>query len=154
MKDYRIGFSWIAVVIFLLPMIINVIYVIFPPSINDKNTEATNTVIEFIEQATRILYLLSLVVIVSEKTLDYRSMWLLLAVVFLVLYYVVWIRYFVGGRDIALLGKSFLGIPMPLAIFPVLYFIFAALWMHNYVAVGFMIVFGIAHNIISYISFH
>lgn len=51
------------------------------------------------------------------------------------LYYIVWIRYFIGGRDAGLLSKSFCLVPMPLAVFPVLYFICAALWLHNIPAV-------------------
>ena len=62
----------------------------------------------------------------------------------------VWIRYFIGGMNDSLLGKNFLFVPIPLAIFPVLYFIFASLWMNNYIATVVMIIFGIAHNIISY----
>lgn len=153
MSHYKIGFSWIAVIIFALPMIINIIYAIFPPIDTNSIPNKTNSVLEAIEQATRILYLLALVFLVSRKTIEYKSFWFILALIFLVLYYVVWIRYFIGGRHIELLGKSFLFIPMPLAIFPVLYFICAAIWMNNYIAVGFMIVFGCVHNIISYMSF-
>ena len=90
--------------------------------------------------------------LISEQKINFKSPWLFVAIVFLVLYYIVWIRYFIGGRDAALLVKSFLGIPQPLAVFPVLYFIFAAIWLHNYIAVIFMIIFGAAHNYVSYIS--
>ena len=31
------------------------------------------------------------------------------------------------------------------AVFPGLYFMSAALWLHNYIACGFMVIFGIAH---------
>ena len=79
--------------------------------------------------------------LISEQKINFKSPWLFVAIVF------------IGGRDAALLVKSFLGIPQPLAVFPVLYFIFAALYLHNYIAVIFMIIFGAAHNFISYISF-
>jgi len=42
------------------------------------------------------------------------------------LYYACWTRYFLAGRDRKLLVKSILGIPIPMAIAPVLYFLFAA----------------------------
>lgn len=35
------------------------------------------------------------------------------------------------------------------AIFPVLYFMSAALWLHNYIACGFMFIFGIVHIVIT-----
>ena len=37
-------------------------------------------------------------------------------IVFLFLYYIVWTRYFAGGRDTALLEKKFGPIPMPLTV--------------------------------------
>ncbi|HUX22583.1 MAG TPA: hypothetical protein VMW69_15205 [Spirochaetia bacterium] len=42
------------------------------------------------------------------------------------LYYACWTRYFAQGRARALLVKSFLGIPIPMAIAPCIYFLFAA----------------------------
>lgn len=43
----------------------------------------------------------------------------------LLLYYAVWTRYFARGRTCALLFELFLGVPLPLAISPIVYF-FAA----------------------------
>ena len=153
LNNFKLGFSWIGLIIFILPMIINIIYAIFPPIANEISQGSANKYIELVEQCTRILYMISLIILVSKKEIDFKSPWLILAIIFLVLYYIVWIRYFIGGRDIALLSKSFLFVPMPLAVFPVLYFIFSAMWLHNYIAVIIMIIFGIAHNIVSYQSF-
>ena len=97
--------------------------------------------------------MLEIVFLVSKEKVDFTSIWMFVGLIFLALYYIVWFRYFLGGRDIELLGKPFLFVPMPLAVFPVIYFIFLAIWLNNYIAVLFMIIFGIAHNIISYKSF-
>ena len=35
--------------------------------------------------------------------------------------------YFMGGQEVFLLSHSFLFVPMPLAVFPVLYFLCAAI---------------------------
>lgn len=149
----KIGVSWIGIIIFVLPMIINVIYAIFPPVNEPEEPAQVNRVIEFVEQATRMLYMLAICFLVSKRKIDYSSCWLYLGIVFLVLYYIVWIRYFIGGRDVALLSKRFCLIPMPLAVFPVLYFLCAAMWVDNIPAAIIMIIFGIAHNIVSYSSF-
>jgi len=146
-------FSWVGLIIFLLPMIINVFYVIFPPKSNGGEGDTKNKkfpILEAIEQGTRIAYAVILCILISNKSLNYTNPLLYISIVFLILYYIVWIRYFIGGRDTKLLGTKFLFIPMPLAVFPVLYFIFASLWMNNYIATGVMFVFGIVHNIISY----
>lgn len=147
------GFSLTGFLIFLVPMIINVFYVIFPSKNIDDEEDTQNKkfpILEAIENGTRIFYAVVLCTFISNKSLNYANPFLYISIAFLILYYIVWIRYFIGGRDIKLLGTSFLFIPMPLAVFPVLYFIFAALWMNNYIATGFMFVFGIAHNVISY----
>lgn len=148
----KIGLSWAGVIIFALPMLINIIYVIFPPVNALKEPPKVNRAIEFVEQATRMLYMLAICFLVTRKEISYRSFWFYAGIVFLVLYYIVWIRYFAGGRDVALLTKNFGPIPMPLAVFPVMYFLCAAVWVHNIPAFIFMIVFGIAHNIVSYSS--
>lgn len=153
MSHMKIGFSWLALVIFALPMLINIVYVILPPVNAPEHQAETNKIIEGVEQVTRILYLFILCFLVSQKQLNFKSPWLYIGLIFLALYYIVWIRYFVGGRDIGLMSKAFLFIPMPLAVFPVLYFICAAIWMHNIPAVVIMAIFGVAHNIISYQSF-
>ena len=63
------------------------------------------------------------------------------------------IIYFAGGREIALLNRAFLFVPMPLAVFPVLYFLCAAVWLHNLPAVILMTIFGAAHLTVSIQSF-
>ena len=106
-----------------------------------------------VEQISRIAYLAAITLLVSRKAVGIRSVWLWLSAVFLVLYYIVWIRYFAGGREIALLNRPFLFVPMPLAVFPVLYYLCAAVWLHNIPAVILMTVFGAAHLTVSIRSF-
>ena len=153
MLQYKIQFSWIGLIIFALPMLINIVYFVFPPVNAPSEAEASNKIWEMIEQVTRVLYVAAICILVSNKKTDFKSPWFYLGIVFLILYYIVWIRYFMGGRDVALLGKSFLFVPMPLAVFPVLYFFFSAIWLHNYIAAIIMVVFGITHNLVSYASF-
>ena len=152
MNNVKLGFSWIGLIVFLLPMLINIVYVILPPKNAPTTQQETNKILEIIEQSTRI-YMLAIVFLVCKEKVDFTSIWMFVGLIFLALYYIVWFRYFLGGRDIELLGKAFLFVPMPLAVFPVIYFIFSAIWLNNYIAVLFMIIFGIAHNIISYKSF-
>ncbi len=99
--NLKVSFIWIGLVIFALPMLIN------------------------------IAYLFAVTLIVSRDKLSFRSGWLYLAAAFLFLYYAMWLRYFMSGREIFLLSRSFLFVPMPLAVFPVLYFLCAAIWLHN-----------------------
>lgn len=151
--NMKLSFSWIGIAVFALPMLINIAYAVFPPALEYASAKSTARWLETVESISRILYLVLLTFLVSEKTLDVRSIWFAAAVVFLILYYIVWIRYFFGGRDVALLGKPFLFVPIPLAIFPVLYYLFAAVWMDNIPAVITMLIFGAAHVTVSVQSF-
>ena len=151
--NLKVSFSWIGLVIFALPMLINIVYVMFPPAGKAEQTSAVTHWVEIVEQISRIAYLFAVTLLVSRETLSFRSVWFSLAAVFLVLYYAVWLRYFMGGREIALLSRSFLFVPMPLAVFPVLYFLCAAIWLHNLPAAIIMVIFGAAHFAVSLQSF-
>ena len=61
--------------------------------------------------------------------------------------------YFMGGQEVFLLSHSFLLVPMPLAVFPVLYFLCVAIWLHNLPAAIIMVIFGAAHLAVSLQSF-
>lgn len=149
----KLSFSWVGIAVFALPMLINIVYVVFPPVGEYASSKSIARWLEIAENISRIVYLVLLTFLVSEKTLNVRSIWFAAAVLFLILYYIVWIRYFVGGRDVALLGKPFLFVPIPLAVFPVLYYLFSAVWMHNIPAVITMLIFGAAHITVSVQSF-
>ena len=147
--NLKIAFSWVGLVIFALPMLINIAYTAFPPAGEPAAPAPVKRWVEATEQVSRIAYLAAIVLLVSERPLSASSPWLYGAAGFLVLYYIVWIRYFASGRDIALLRRPFLLVPMPLAVFPVLYFLCAALWVHNLPAVILMLIFGAAHLTVS-----
>ena len=109
--------------------------------------------IEIVEQFSRVAYLFALTLLVSRQAIRFQSVWLFLSAIFLILYYAVWILYFVGERKVDLLNRAFLFVPMPLAVFPVLYFLCAAVWLHNFPAAIIMTVFGAAHLTVSIQSF-
>ena len=151
--NMKLSFSWVGLVVFALPMLINIAYVIFPPTGEVTSSGNVTHGVEIIEAVSRIVYFVLLTFWVNKNPLKPKSVWLLAAVVFLILYYIVWIRYFIGGRNVALLGRSFLFVPIPLAIFPVVYYLCAAIWMGNIPAAVAMAVFGAAHITVSVQSF-
>ena len=151
--NLKVSFSWVGLVVFALPMLINIAYVMFPPAGEAKPPAPVTHWVEIVEQVSRIAYLLAVTLLVSRRPVSWRSAWLFLAAVFLILYHAVWIRYFALGREIALLKRAFLFVPMPLAVFPVLYFLCAAVWLHNVPAVILMVIFGAAHWTVSIQSF-
>ncbi len=67
----------------------------------------------------------------------------------LAVYYACWIRYFAGGRVSTLLGAPFLGIPIPMAIAPIAFFILSSYLMSSWWMFGASLLFGVAHIWIS-----
>lgn len=149
----KLSFSWVGLVVFALPMLINIAYVLFPPTGEASSSKSVTRRVEITEAVSRIVCLVLLTFLVNKNPLKPKSIWLLAAVVFLLLYYIVWIRYFIGGRNVALLGQPFLFVPIPLAIFPVVYYLCAAIRMGNIPAAVAMSVFGASHITVSIQSF-
>ena len=104
----KLSFSWVGLVVFALPMLINVIYAIFPPTGDVGQVKNVTKWVEVIENVSRIAYLILMTFLVNKDAPYYLNVGLVLAAIFLILYYVVWIRYFIGKRDVALLAKPFL----------------------------------------------
>ena len=68
----------------------------------------------------------------------------ILAGVTLLIYFILWGRYFKNGcyyPDIYM--KSFIGLPVPIDVFNVVYFIFVSLWLGNFLALILAVVYGI-----------
>lgn len=151
--NLTLSFCWEGLVIFALPMLINIAYVLLPPAGEAAPAAPAPRWLELVEQGSRIAYLLAVTFLVSREPHTLRSVWLYLTAAFLCLYYMVWLRYFARGRDVAMLNRPFLFVPLPPAVFPVLYFLCAAVWLHNLPAVLLMLVFGAAHLAVTIRSF-
>ena len=68
-------------------------------------------------------------------------------------YYAGWTRFFVQGRDYSLLYRPLIGLPVPMATSPVIYFLFSALVLGSvYQAIG-AAVLGVGHISITILSF-
>jgi hypothetical protein len=122
------GFSIIGLLIAVFIFLPNVLFIIFPPkNVPDglKDAGIVFTVLERIGQAG------CLVLLVMSKE-NYQDViinrWFVLMVLCIIAYYCLWIRYVVKGHYFSLAFMPVLLLPIPMAIFPVLAFVFAALW--------------------------
>lgn len=80
--NLKVSFLWIGLVVFALPMLINIAYVMFPPVGKAEQAAAVTHWIEIVEQISCIAYLLAVTLIVSRDKLSFRSGWLYLAAAF------------------------------------------------------------------------
>lgn len=138
----------------LLP---NLLAVFFPPTLRSANAPLHTdkrlqvmTLVERIGQASSYVipffYKLSL-----ANTLDFLVLGLMSSS--LILYYAGWIRYISLGRDEVLFYRSLLGIPLPMAVMPVVYFFAAAIFLESVWLLIASIALGIGHLSISWLQF-
>lgn len=141
----NINFSLNALVIIILVMAPNIIYFIKPPTNIPESLGSRIKIIERIENISRIISFILLLFLSRKPDANLINPWVVGMLIFLLLYFVLWGRYFYNGCSYSLLGKSFLSIPMPMAIFPICCFICAAFWLDCFPAVIVLVVFGISH---------
>ncbi|MDK8183550.1 hypothetical protein [Paenibacillus sp. UMB4589-SE434] len=143
--DFYWGFSWKGFLVVLLPMIPNILYFTIPNLISIGGAKGSHKVLDFIEHGSQFVYMALLVMVVSTQTIPFKSNDLIGMAIFLIAYYVLWILLFTGHKNILVL--------LCMAIFPVIYFILAEIWLYNYFAIVPTVIFGIVHMIITYKDF-
>lgn len=79
----------------------------------------------------------------QDKQLEVLS--LIGMLIFLLLYYVGWVRYFKGDEEYRLLFSPMIGIPVPLAITPILYFLCSSIVLHSYLLFISSLILAIGH---------
>ena len=84
--NLKLSFSWVGLAVFALPMLINIAYAVFPPVGKAEQGAAVSHWIEIVEQTSRIAYLAAITLLVSREPIQFRSVWLCLAALFLILY--------------------------------------------------------------------
>jgi hypothetical protein len=142
---FYLGFSYIGLIIVAVVLLPNLLFVIFPPKNIPNGLEDVNLFFTIIERIGIIAFIVILLTSnVSFINLNF-NLFLLLMILCIVIYYVLWLRYVLKGQDFSLLFIPLLFIPMPMAIFPVCYFLFASLWINSIYLTITTLIFAIGH---------
>lgn len=147
----NIGFSWWGLLVVILAMLPNMLFGILSKNNMPETEVQPSVILSCIENVSRILFIIFLIVMVNRHQCVKSPIIMIGMVICLVIYYYLWARYFLNGRDIAYLGKDLWMIPVPMAIFPCLYFLFSAIWLNNIPAMIGVGIFMITHCINSYV---
>jgi hypothetical protein len=122
------GFSINGLLISLILLAPNLLFVMYPPLKSQPIQTKTNFLFTILEKVGQVgCFCLP---VFSSQNFDSREIdsWFILMTICIVIYYMLWIRYFKHNRDIIYLYLPLGKIPIPMAIFPVLAFVFAAIW--------------------------
>ena len=121
------GFSIIGVSLALIICAPNLLMIKLPPSGKPAAIRDAGKTYAILERIGQVGCLASL--IISKDNFDNKpiDIWLILSALCILIYYALWIRYLVAGRDYASLYR-FRAVPIPMAIVPILAFAFIAIW--------------------------
>lgn len=148
----KFTFSYKALVVFILLMLPNIVYFISPPTDIPQTLGSNVKLIGIIENLFRIVSFLLLFFVPKNPEASIKNPWVVGIVIFMILYFILWGRYFLEGSTYAALGKDFLGIPMPMVIFPIGCLVCTAFWLDCIPAVIATIIFGLIHALSHFVS--
>jgi len=139
-----VGFSWIGLVFSLADGDPSLLLVLFPP--RDPPSSALAPVPRSLTVLERIGQASCLVIPPLSTSLQRRiDLWLVLAAACYCIYLGLWGRYVLRGRRRVMLLRSWARIPIPLAVFPVLTFAFAAVWARSPWLAGATVILAAGH---------
>lgn len=143
--SYHFGFSWKGLIVFLLPMIPNMFYLLIPQVDRLGNQENSHLLLDILEHGSQAIFIFLLIFFVNKQRSEMIGPYTIGMAVMLIFYLILWIFYFMGNVNLIFL--------LGMAVFPVVYFILAEIWLHNYIAIIPTVIFGIVHVIITYIDY-
>lgn len=144
MSDFW-GFSWEGLVVFILVMVPNLFYFWLPKSSGAGRAASHHWLLDVIEHASQAVFVLLLVFFRRSQVSHVLSPYTLGMAVFLFVYYLLWILYFRGFRNLTVL--------LGMAASPVVYFILAEIWLYKGPAIVPTAIFGVTHIVITYIDY-
>ncbi|MFC3746126.1 hypothetical protein [Paenibacillus sp. GCM10012306] len=109
---------------------------------SEKNKKLLYTVAEGVGRVGVIVVPLFFAIHLQET---YEIISLVGMVLALLLYYFGWGRYFRNGREYKLLYSPMLGVPVPLAISPIVYFLCASVVLHSVYMLIFSVILAVGH---------
>jgi len=143
--NYYFGFSWRGFIIFLLPMIPNILYFLFPAPDRSVNNGNSHFILDILEHGAQTIFIFMLIFVIREQASQLPFPYITGIGIVLLFYYVLWIFYFTGTTNLFIL--------LGMAVLPVVYFILAEIWLNNYLAIIPTALFGVIHIILTYIDF-
>ena len=146
LKNYRIGFDWISLILFLIIMIPNFIWFLVPAPNDVLRTESVTGTIDGIASVCQVLMVASLCLVINRNNTESKAIGTIITVAAcVVLYYICWICYYHGNTDMTVL--------IGLTAFPCAAFLFYSYKKMNMIAVLFAGVFSLCHLTYTIVNF-
>lgn len=147
------GFSIIGTMIAIAIFIPNLLMIKFPPNNVPKDSKDVGIIFTVLERIGQVGCILILVISKNNFEKLTINIWAIFMGLCILTYYFLWGRYVVKGQEYKLLWEPLSFIPIPMAVFPVGAFLFAA-FLGKSIWLGILVVFlGIGHFANSWYSY-
>lgn len=146
-------FSWTGLLVAALVLLPNLLFVKLPPKNVPEKPRNGGIFIGILEHGGRILTIGLLILTTKNGPANFLSLWLFFMAACLIAYYILWVRYVISGMDYRRLFDTVCFIPLPMAVFPILYLLLAAFWFNSFPLIASVMIFAGGHLINSYITF-
>jgi len=148
--NYELEFSIVGFIICWALILPNIVWQIFPPINNllliNASSYTNYPILNILEWIFRVSIIFLLIFLVNKNKSKNKTSYIIVAIVFLTIYYIFWILYYLGIANLEL-------IILGMVIAPIFYFSFTGLWLKNYILLVPSLLFGIIHLIISSLSY-
>ena len=146
LKNYRIGFDWIGLILFLIIMIPNFIWFVVPAPNDVLRTESVTGTIDSIASVCQVLMVASLCLVINRNNTGSKVIGTIITVMAcVVFYYICWLCYYRGNIETTVL--------IGLTVFPCAAFLIYSYKRRNMIAVFFAGVFSMCHLIYAVANF-
>ena len=141
------GFSYIGLIFLMMLMIPNIIWSKNKPKDYDKYVKNENKVLLLFERIGESTTLCISLIFkdFNISQISFKSIFLLIAFLLMILYEIYWIRYFKSAKTMKDMYSSIIGIPVAGATLPVIAFFFLGIYGTNILLVISTIILGIGH---------
>ncbi len=145
------SFSWIGLMLFAAILLPNLLFIAYPPQSSPENRPSSPKAPSLLENISRAA-LFTVLILFSGSSFAQAAadIWFILMCLCVGVYYVLWLRYLFGGREFRLLFCPLWVIPVPMAVFPALAFLFAGVWARFIPLILCAALFGVFHLWVSY----
>jgi hypothetical protein len=136
----------------LLLMLPNFLWMVFSGPNNLDGSDQEPLWLSIFDNIGRLAVLLLPAFFVLNLDRRFATPALILMGICLLLYYSAWARYFAGGCAGGLFKTPLLGVPLPMAVFPILYLLLSSYLMGSWWMFGAVVFFGVTHLWVSAIG--
>jgi cation transport ATPase len=141
------SFSFPALFLILIILLPNLLFILYPPANKPESMPEENKRITMLERGGQILFFAVFLFSPAATSVNRNPILLIWMIVCTTIYYAFWVRYMVKEQAFSALFDTVLGIPIPMALFPILAFTFGVLWLQAWLALIPLLLFAIGHFI-------